>query len=393
MGYFPEYVILDVPDLLRKLKEQIIAFNKKTDSYLLIYASAIGKPIPDIPMSRDDYYTFFDILKDTDSKRISIFLETPGGSGDAAEEIANFLHKKFEHVSFIISGEAKSAGTILALSGHEILMTNTGSLGPIDAQVRIGRSTVSAFDYIKWVKDKKIEAKDKGELNPFDATMIAQISPGELCSVNYALKFAEDLVIEWLPKYKFAQWTVTRTKGETVTDELKKERAKEIARILTNHADWRTHGRSIKSDDLEKTVKLEIIKIDDNKELSEIVYRIHTIIRMIFSKSTIYKIFGTDKEIFRKVAMPKEDIRMNIPGTIIKSLEVATVEVKCPHCNENYKVYAKFVNNPKIDKDFKAKGMIPYPKNNILKCKCGFEINMSAMKNEIETKTGKKIIT
>ena len=392
MTFLPEYLKKDVLELERDLRALILKFNQKRNTYLMIYASAIGKPIPDITMSKDDYYTFYDLLKDENSANIDIFIETPGGSGDAAEEIAKFLHEKFEKVSFIVSGEAKSAGTILTLSGNEILMTKTGSLGPIDAQVHIGRSTISAFDYIQWVKDKKTEAQSAGELNPFDATMVAQISPGELCNVFHALKYAEDLVIDWLPKYKFANWNITKTRGEPVTAEMKKQRAEEIAQKLTNHADWRSHGRSIKIDDLENTVKLEIIKIDDDPDLSEIIYRIHTIIRTIFSKSSIYKIFATEKHLFKKVGIPKNDIIERVPGNMAKKADAVKMEVNCPQCNEKYTIYAKFANNPKIDKDFQSIGAIQFPKDNILKCKCGYEMNLSGLKNDIETKSGRKIV-
>jgi ATP-dependent protease ClpP protease subunit len=43
-------------------------------------------------------------------------IETPGGSGEAAEEIVEFLYSKYNTVDFIISGEAKSAGTL-----HDLL--------------------------------------------------------------------------------------------------------------------------------------------------------------------------------------------------------------------------------------------------------------------------------
>lgn len=387
-----EYVKMDVSELIPHLRELIVRYNQIRGSFLTIYASAIGKPIPDISMIKDDYYSIFDLVRDVQTKKIDIFLETPGGSGETAEEIANFLHEKFNEVSFVISGEAKSAGTILALSGHQILMTKTGSLGPIDAQVRIGRSWISAYDYIRWVEDKKKEAQGKGELNPFDATMIAQISPGELCNVFHALKFAEDLVIEWLPKYKFSKWSCTKSRRELVTDELKKQRAEEIAQILTNHADWRSHGRSIKIKDLEEIVKLEIIKIDENVELAEIVYRIHTVVRMIFAKSNIYKIFATEKELFRKIATSKEEVREKIPSLDQIVADVIQAEIKCPQCNEKYTIYVKTVDNPQIDKDMQLKGFVPFPKDNIFKCKCGYEIDLSGLKNDIETKTGKKIV-
>lgn len=45
----------------------------------------------------------------------------------------------------------------MVLSGDNIYMTETGSLGPIDAQVKIGRSVVSAHDYKAWVDEKKMK--------------------------------------------------------------------------------------------------------------------------------------------------------------------------------------------------------------------------------------------
>src|SRR5690606_14230484 len=144
---------------------------------LIIYASAIGKPIPDIVLTMDDYYVIYDILRNEKAVDLDFYLETPGGSGEAAEEIVRCLRSKCDTVNFVVSGEAKSAGTILVLSGDEIFMTNTGSLGPIDAQVKIGRSFQSAYDYIEWVKEKQ---KSKGRLTPFDALIVSQITPGEL---------------------------------------------------------------------------------------------------------------------------------------------------------------------------------------------------------------------
>jgi ClpP class serine protease len=137
-----------------------------------------------------DFYVIRDLLADKkDLRKVDMYIETPGGSGETAEEIVKFLRNNFDTVSFVVSGEAKSAGTIIALSGDEILMTETGSLGPIDAQMKIGRSVISAYDYMEWVDQKRKEAKEQGMLNPFDATMVAQITPGELCGVSHALKF------------------------------------------------------------------------------------------------------------------------------------------------------------------------------------------------------------
>jgi len=391
MSFINEYINrrLSGPDLESELLKLISEYNKERDTYLFVYAAAIGKPIPAVPLEQADFYVIRDLLASKkDLQKIDIYIETPGGSGETAEEIVKFLRNNFDAVSFVVSGEAKSAGTIIVLSGDEILMTETGSLGPIDAQMKIGRSVVSAYDYMEWVEEKRKEAEKQDRLNPFDATMVAQITPGELGSVFHALKFAEDLVVEWLINYKFKKWTVTETHKIPVTEEMKRKRAEEIAKELTNHSKWRLHGRSIKIDDLEE-IGLKITRIDDNPKLTEIVYRIQTVCRLLFDTTTSFKIFATqDNKIFRQAVPIGAPIRIPEKPTV----DIAEIEQKCPKCGETYKIYAKFVSNPKIDVDSKNKGFIPFPKDAKIICKCGFEIDLLGIKNQIEIQTGRKII-
>ena len=325
----------------------------------------------------------------TEFSKIDIYLETPGGSGEAAEEIVEFIRGKFDFVSFVVSGEAKSAGTIMVLSGDDILMTKTGSLGPIDAQVMVGRSTISAFDYMEWVKEKHQEANAQGRLNPFDATMVAQISPGELKGINHSLLFAEDLVGKWLKKYKFKHWKTTETRKIEVTEEMKERRAKEIAQELTNHSKWRSHGRSIKIGELEE-IGLRITEVDKDERLRTIVYKIQTVCRLLFNSTHTYKIFANDKEKIFKSATPVVEIP-RIPQKA-QVPDVVEAEVKCVQCGKSIKVYAKLANNPIIDQDFRGRGYVPLPRDNKFKCDCGFEIDLGGLRNEIEMKTGARVI-
>jgi len=380
---------LSAADLESELLRLISQYNKLRDTFAIVYVSAIGKPIPDVPLNQDDYYVIHDLLRGVDSARIDFYVETPGGSGEAAEEIVRFLRSNFNEVSFVVSGEAKSAGTIMVLSGDEILMTETGSLGPIDAQIRIGRSLVSAYDYLEWTNGKREESEKIGKLNPFDATMVAQISPGELTGVYNALKFAEELVVDWLVKYKFRNWVITETRKIPVTDEMRKERANEIAMKLTDRTKWRSHGRSIRIGDLEEKVGLKIVRIDDDAKLSDTVYRIQTVCRLLFGSTNTYKIFATEREKVFKTATPI-GVAPKIP--IQAAAEVVEFETKCPQCGKVHKLYAKFVDNPKIDEDFQKKGDIAYPKDNKLRCDCGFEIDLSGIRNEIEVRVGRKLV-
>jgi phage FluMu protein Com len=392
MSLLKEYIKkkMSGAELEAELFRLIAAYNKLRGTYLLVYSTAIGKQIPNVPLEQADFYVLHDLLSHKkDVKKVDLYLETPGGSGETAEEIVEFLRNHFDTVSFIVSGEAKSAGTLIVLSGDEILMTETGSLGPIDAQIKIGRSVMSAYDYIEWVNQKRKEAEKTGVLNPFDATMVAQITPGELSGVFHALEYAKDLVIEWLTKYKFKKWDTTETRKIPVTAEMKRERAKKIAKELTDHSKWRLHGRSIKRYDLEK-IGLKIKKVEDNPALSELVYRIQFVCRLLFDTTTTFKIFATEEtKIFRQAtpaAMP-----MKLPFAPTKA-DVVQIEPKCPQCGTIYKIYAKFTPNPQIDKDLQAKGFIPFPKDAKIKCNCGFEFDLTGVRNQIESDVGKKII-
>ncbi len=376
-------------ELENELQKLIANCNKHRNSYLFLYAAAMQKNIPEIGMNQDDFYTIVDLLNNKKGlHKIDVLIETPGGSGIAAEEIAKFLHNNFDEVSFIVVGEAKSAGTILALSGHEIYMSETGSLGPIDAQIPIGRSVISASDYCEWVKEKREEAEKNKKLNPFDATMVAQISPGELENVRHSLQFAIDRVTEWLPIYKFKNWDVTETRKIPVTPEMKKDRAKEIAENLAKHSNWQSHGRSIKLEDLSQWLRIK--KIEDDPVFYEITNRLKVLYTLLFQSSSTFKMFvSEDYKIFRQAGPRPQPI--SIPQKIKKPGFFEAVQ-KCPNCGTDHKLYGKFINDPKIDIEEKNKGFVIIPKTLHFKCDCGFEIDLTGLKNEVESKIGRKVL-
>ncbi len=72
--------------------------------------------------------------------------------------------------------------------------------------------------------------------------------------------------------------------------------------------------------------------------------------------------------------------------------DVVESEIKCPQCSKTYQVYMKFAPNPQTDEDFKKLGKIAFPKENKLKCDCGFEIDLTGLRNQVETMTGKKVV-
>ncbi|MBP7751856.1 MAG: hypothetical protein KA323_14300, partial [Planctomycetes bacterium] len=143
-----------------------------------------------------------------------------------------------------LSRWAKSAGTIIAMAGDEILIEFASALGPIDAQMTWQGKVFSADALLKGMEKIKREVDATGTLNRAYIPMLQALSPGELESAKNALDFAKKLVSDWLVKYKFKNWRTHSRSGKTVTKAEKRARASEIAGKPCNHKKWLTHGRS-----------------------------------------------------------------------------------------------------------------------------------------------------
>lgn len=396
MSYIQEYIgkqrTSSGQDLGNEQQAIIRRFNERYNCYLLVYASATEKAgIPENQIMRSDFEAIYDLLMNVNAEKVMVYLETNGGSGEAAKEIADFLHDKFKEVCFLITGQAKSAGTILALSGDEIYMTGCGALGPIDAQVKVGRYPSSAYGYMKWVNEKRKEAANDGRLNPFDAQMVAQIAPQEIEGVNSALNFAINCVKEWLPKYKFKNWTKTETRKLPVDDAMRIERAEKIATELTKQDKWYSHGLSLKIKDLNE-VGLKPINVDDDKEMADMVYRLQAINLILFGSTSSYKMFVTATNRINRNAVEKGgQVKLN-PAQALQKADVVEANVTCSKCQRKINVYMKFKNDPKIDADQKKKGNIPFPKDGRLQCGCSEMLDLNGLRSEIENQKGQKIV-
>ena len=303
MSYINEYLKkkLTVTELEDELMKLIKQYNEITGKHLLIYSVDFKDPELPISMDMEDFFTIKDILRDNNSNKLSFYIETPGGEAETAEEIALLLRKKYKYIEFIIVGECKSAGTILTMCGDEIFLNDTGSLGPIDAQIQTGKYFGSAHDYMKWIEEKIDEINKIGKLNAIDSIIISQITPEEIIGVKNSLLYGEELVIDFLKNYKFKNWKVTETTNTIVDDSLKEKRAKEIASKLSNHSLWKSHSRPLKIDTLRNELNLKVENLHEIPDICEIIERIQIILRLIFSFD-VYKIIADENTKVEKTA-------------------------------------------------------------------------------------------
>lgn len=69
-------------------------------------------------------------------ENLLMVLVTNGGDPDAAYRIARTFQREYKKFFVYIPGYCKSAGTLVAIGAHEIIIADHGELGPLDVQIR-----------------------------------------------------------------------------------------------------------------------------------------------------------------------------------------------------------------------------------------------------------------
>jgi membrane-bound ClpP family serine protease len=230
--------------------------------------------------------------------RLVVVLETEGGSIEVTQRIADTLRHHYPNeVDFIIPDHAMSAGTVLALSGDSIYMDYFSVLGPIDPQVqnKDGR-WVPALGYVHKYNDLIKKAKDK-KLTAAEVTfLVSRFDPGELYAFEQARNLSEQLLIQWLVKYKFKNWNKTETRKHKVTSAIKEARAKEVARKLNDSSTWNSHARPLTMEVLRKHINLKIDDFGSNPELNRIIKCYYRLLRDYITKRGATWVIHTTKE-------------------------------------------------------------------------------------------------
>lgn len=98
-----------------------------TDSDVLLYSGPIDHPF--------DISVVNSCRRRRRRKNVILVLVTFGGDADSAFRIARCLQTKYERFTLLVSGFCKSAGTLVAIGANELVVADTGELGPLDVQM------------------------------------------------------------------------------------------------------------------------------------------------------------------------------------------------------------------------------------------------------------------
>jgi hypothetical protein len=197
--------------------------------------------------------------KKTRGNGLSIILDTGGGVVEVVERMVECIRTHYpENVKFIVPNRAMSAGTVFAMSGDEILMDYFSCLGPIDPQIENETGKlIPALSYLNQFERLNKKAEN-GELTSAEYALLNKLDLAELHHFEQARELSKELLVKWLTKYKFKNWTKTEGTGKIVTPSDREARAKQIAGQLSDNEKWHSHGRGINLKTLKEKIGLQI---------------------------------------------------------------------------------------------------------------------------------------
>jgi leucyl-tRNA synthetase len=176
------------------------------------------------------------------------------------------------------------------MSGDKIFMDYSSSVGPIDPQVpdREGRFLVPALGHLDKVNEI-IKKSGDNTITPVEFEWLMRQDLAMLRFYEQAKDLSIALLEKWLVQYKFKDWLTHRTHnpGAPVTDDEKRARASEIAKLLTNNAHWHSHGRMIGMNTLKRDCKLEIDDFGEDRDLQRFIRRYNDTLSEYLGRSQI----------------------------------------------------------------------------------------------------------
>ena len=211
--------------------------------------------------------------------RLTVILTTRGGYIEVVQRIVETMRHHYDYVDFVIPNYAFSAGTVLVMSGDAIYMDYYSRLGPIDPQVEVrGGGSVPALGYLIQY-ERLLEKAKKGDITTAETQLLIDgFDQAELYVYEQARELSVSLLREWLVKYKFKNWKTTETRKKPVTEEMRAERAEDIARELNRTDRWHTHGRGISMEILQQDLRLKIDDFGANPPLNDCIKQYYNLL-------------------------------------------------------------------------------------------------------------------
>lgn len=261
----PLFHALEQPRYARQT--QIREIEDATGRRLICYIAG-----PAAVLSGFDVPPFVDLLNDVSSgDGLDLLLHTYGGDIDQAERIVLLCRKVVgQKGSFrvIVPDSAKSAGTLIAVGGDEIVMGPSSELGPIDPQIeittangeRMARPAQSFLDGLQEI----VQQVGTGQLSSAYFPLLDKLDPALIDFCKKALGRSQTLAEKFLSTYSL--------KGDP-------KKAAVIAAELINVNKYLSHGALIDAEEAQK-LGLKVRAYDLKDQLWQRYWRLYCELRV-----------------------------------------------------------------------------------------------------------------
>ena len=138
-------------------------------------------------------------------KQVVLLINSTGGSAKSGYQLAMLFRQYCRRFVALVPNVAKSAATLLAIGADEIILGNTGELGPVDAQVLEGTRYVPALDRVKALERLQAAALEAFDRSMALLTLRSEQNIDELIPI--AANFAARLSEPYLQKQDMVEYT------------------------------------------------------------------------------------------------------------------------------------------------------------------------------------------
>jgi len=238
------------------IRQEIIrSIEKELNKTIVTFFTSFAFPVM---IEDQDAIMLEEVLQNTDDleKGLILIINSPGGSGLAAERIINvcrsYSKDKFD---VIVPNMAKSAATMICLGSNKIYLSKTSELGPIDPQITIKEGEafkrLSVHSIITSYENLFQKAVNtKGRLEPF-LQQLSRYDARDIEEFYRAMELSESIAVKYLKK--------------GMMKDLPENGIKNKIKPFLSPLKTKSHGRPIFFDEAIKCgLKVDVIDIESN---------------------------------------------------------------------------------------------------------------------------------
>jgi hypothetical protein len=179
-----------------KRREFLKQLGELTQRNVVLYAMK-----PQTGIWTDDVQGFMAAQHELKGDQLDLIIHSPGGSGDAAEQIINYLRQKYSHIRVIVPLYAMSAATMIACAADEIIMGKESALGPIDPQFQTAAGSMPAHAIKEEFEFALKSVKEEPKTAAFWVPKLSTVEHGYYSLALTEIRRSITLVRDWLERH------------------------------------------------------------------------------------------------------------------------------------------------------------------------------------------------